>query len=513
MGLLDRWLKRFMGDGEETADVAAAERPEDQWGTADDDAQGPSPGTEPTFTAGPTTVDRDHLDPLDALVERVRRKLTTDREGRRYAEGDEFLSNLRALDEGGRSRASDGLLTDALLVTPSRALRRRLAERLLHRGEREEAKLLLEDLMHEEEHAAWALTALGQIAENDGDIDEALLMYERVLAIDITLEQPKARARRLRASQDERQASARKARSALTRFLGARAAGARYAVLEEIGRGGAATVFRARDRVVDREVALKIFHPRGRAEDRRARLLQEARIAGAFDHPHIVPILDVDSGRDLLVMMLCDEGTLRQRLGQGRISVTKSAEFGAILLRTLADVHDTGRAHLDVKPSNVLIHQGRSMLCDFGTAGLVEMGAAAGTRAYMAPEQRARGVAGPAADLYAAGLVVFECLTGHLPTGVERGRPEIVLPELAEGPQGRALAALIAELCHEDPEVRLKDGRVAAQRLLEAAALPALDKEGLPLVSHLEMLARREGEEAQARLAAHPLFKALRPEA
>jgi tRNA A-37 threonylcarbamoyl transferase component Bud32 len=429
-----------------------------------------------------------------------------DRDGRRYAESADFQAELRSLDGGGRRKAADELLADALLCSPSPALRRQLAERLLHRGERQRARGLLEKLVDHPEHATFALTALGELAEAEGAVDDALRCYERVLALDITLQQAKARARRLR-NDAQRTVKAEDGRAALARFLGTKAAGARYAVVDELGRGGAATVVRARDRRIGREVALKIFHPRGNREERHRRLVEEARIAGAFDHPHVVPVLDLDEDRDLLVMMLCDGGSLQRAIQrQGRLGARIAVEHGAVLLRTLADIHDGGHLHLDVKPSNLLLHEGRLMLCDFGTAGLKELGAAAGTRAYMAPEQLRGDVAtGRAADLYAAGLVIAEMIEGRL---VRRGA--VTLPGLPPGPRRRGLEDTLSAITAEDPTQRLADGRIAAQRLLEAGALPVDDAEGSQLATHIDRLARQAGDEAIARWQAHPLAGALR---
>jgi tRNA A-37 threonylcarbamoyl transferase component Bud32 len=496
MGFFDRWLKRHLDEPE----AEPAPPPSARYGRQADEA---------AQQARPPEGREGQRDALDILLDQARAQLTLDDKGRRYASGPDFLNVLSTLDGSGRSRAADALLADALLVCSDLGLRRRLAERLLHRGDQAGARVLLDELKDHPAHATWAMTCLAELAEAESDEEDALAWYERVLAIDITLAQPKARARRLRARRDEAQLGARRAQSALTRFLGARAAGSRYAVLEEIGRGGAATVFRARDRVIDREVALKIFHPRGKAEERRARLVQEARIAGSFDHPHIVPILDVDAERDLLVMSLCDGGSLRQRMGRGALPLNEAVEIGAVLLQTLDDVHAAGRLHLDVKPSNLLFHEGRMFICDFGTAGLVEMGAGAGTRAYMAPEQRARGLVSPAADLFAAGLLIFESLTGHLPPGVERGHPEMALMELPAGPRRRALEATLRPLVAFNAEDRPASARGVARQLLEASSLPIGDKEGAQLLSHLQMLARREGGIAESRLADHPLAQAL----
>lgn len=506
MGLLDRWLGRFLGGQDDAdGDREAASSPElVRSGLEEDEPR--REGRRRDEAPARMTFDQS-----DEALRRLKERLSLDNAGRRYAESVEFEAEISGLDAAGRSRAADALLADALLVSPSLALRRQLAERLLHRGDRSEARALLEQLAEAPEHASWALTSLGELHELEGDEEEALSCYERVLALDITAPQAKARARRLRRGRDRSKTRAAEQRAMLVRFLGARAAGSRYAVLEEIGRGGAATVFRARDRAVDREVALKIFHPRGRTSDRRARIVQEARIAGAWDHPHIVPILDIDEQRDLLVMALCEGGSLRQRLSEHkRLRTAEAAELGAVLLNTLADVHQAGGVHLDVKPSNLLFSGGRMMLCDFGTAGLKQMGAAAGTRAYMAPEQRARGVASPAADLYAAGLVVYECIAGRLPETQRKEGSLAELEMLPPGPRRRAIEAIVSSLTADDPDDRPTDARAVAEELLEAAALPADDKEGERLWERLTTIAAREG--AEERLYAHPIARVLQPQ-
>ncbi len=499
MGLVDRWLKKFLGTGDD-----AHQAPAPPTATAPPSS---SSSSQP-LSESPLSAATDAEDPLDAHIAKARARLTVDREGRRYAESGDFLAELASLDGGGRRKAADELLADALLCSPSLALRRRLAERLLHRGERQRARGLLEKLADAPEHATFALTALGEIADAEGAFEDALHFYERVLAIDISLQQPKARARRLRTNNER--AQPKDGRAALARFLGTRAAGARDAVVDEVGRGGAATVFRARDRRVGRDVALKIFHPRGNREERRRRLIEEARVAGAFDHPHVVPVLDLDDERDLLVMMLCDGGSLQRAVQrQHRLGARVAVEHGAVLLRTLADIHDAGHLHLDIKPSNLLLHEGRLMVCDFGTAGLKAMGAAAGTRAYMAPEQlRSSTEARAVADLYAAGLVIAEMIEGRLSRG-----GSVTLPSVQPGPRRRALERVLSALTAESPEDRPDNGRVAAQQLLEAGAFPLSDDEGTQLASHVERLARQAGDDASTRLAQHPLIPALRPDA
>jgi tRNA A-37 threonylcarbamoyl transferase component Bud32 len=433
--------------------------------------------------------------------------MTHDDKGRAWVEGPQLTAILERLDEGGRSRAGDALLADALLISPDLRLRQELADRLIHRGDRNGARRLLEELARRAEDPTQAWTRLGTLAEEEGNEGEALACYEKALALDINQKLAKNRARRLRARREGRQRNQHEQRSLLARLLGAKAAGSRYAIVEEIGRGGAAAVFRARDRVLERPVALKIFHPKGRPQERRDRILAEARIAALFDHPHVVSVYDVDVERDLLVMSLCENGTLRDRMDQGRLGVMEMAEIAATLLATLADVHESGHLHLDVKPSNILFNQGRVLLGDFGAAGLAHRGAAAGTRAYMAPEQREGSAPGPAADLYALALVVFEGLSGRLPALQDGGAPP--LTEFGPGPRRWALEETLGHCLRVEPSERPADLRAVAQRLIWAAALPADAAKGRALLHTLADAAKAQGAQNLARLEGHPVARWL----
>lgn len=486
MGLLDRWLSRFLAADDSAAAGASTESPPRE-----------APGGQGE-------------DPHLSALHRVRHRLTLTEAGSRYAESAEFGAELRALDQAGRSRAADALLADALLVTTSLPLRRQLAERLLHRGEHEQARPLLERLTLNPTHAEFAWLALGDLEERRDQPEQARAAYEHVLALDITSQAARSRLRRLGQGSEVTSAGASGRRDELARFLGTRAAGERYEVLEELGRGGAATVYRVRDRQMGREVALKLFHPRGRAEVRRARILEEARVAGRFDHPHITPVLDVDEVRESIIMGLCNGGSLRQRLTQEKsLPSHETAELGAILLKTLADVHEQGKAHLDIKPSNLLFHDGRLMLADFGSAGLEALGAAAATRAYMAPERRQGRTVGAPADLYAVGLVLYECLVGKLPEADALQREKVALSCLPPGPRRRGLERVLGALMKLRPEERPSAPRELAEELIEAAALPVEEHEGRRLLASLERLAADTGPEAMERLQCHRLWHLL----
>ncbi|RMG10067.1 MAG: serine/threonine protein kinase [Planctomycetota bacterium] len=202
-----------------------------------------------------------------------------------------------------------------------------------------------------------------------------------------------------------------------------------YEVLEELGRGGMATVYRARAPGGGQEVALKILHSEGplSVEDR-LRFLREAHAASRLESPNIVRVLDwgYADGRAYLVMDLVRGRALKERLAEGPLPVRDAVAAAESLARTLAYAHRRGIVHRDVKPGNILLSaEGRPLLSDFGLAkpsdsfstDLTSTGQVLGTPAYMAPEQaRAEhGRVGPSADLYALGASFFEMLTGRPP--------------------------------------------------------------------------------------------------
>lgn len=198
-----------------------------------------------------------------------------------------------------------------------------------------------------------------------------------------------------------------------------------YQIRARLGRGGVANVFRAVDLRNDREVALKLLHP-PLADDAecRARFLREARAAGTLSHPHIVRVLEsgeIDS-KPYLAMELVSGRSLAEILAAHRVMPVRDVmTLGRQLGEALAHAHAKGVVHRDIKPANVLLAADGSgiRVADFGIAhldgGEVLPGGIIGTPAYMAPEQ-ARGEApGPAADLFSAGVLLYEALTGERP--------------------------------------------------------------------------------------------------
>lgn len=225
----------------------------------------------------------------------------------------------------------------------------------------------------------------------------------------------------------------------------------RYRILQLVGQGGMASVYRALDEELDRPVALKILRPELAAEPRHVeRLRREARAIARLDQPGIVQVhaVGVDAGRHFLAMEWIDGPNLREVLARlpsgpdwtandlarasgvavlGEHRRTAEQALASLLLpavRGLAAAHGAGLIHRDIKPSNILIHpDGRSVIADFGLAkgetdpGLSQTGELLGTPHYMSPEQVTPGEAGvdQRTDLYSLGVTLFEGLCGRRP--------------------------------------------------------------------------------------------------
>lgn len=195
----------------------------------------------------------------------------------------------------------------------------------------------------------------------------------------------------------------------------------RYRLGELLGTGGVAEVRRARDTVLARDVAIKLFR-KGRDLADARRFDNEIRTLAGLSHPGLVTVYDADTTGEtpFMVLELVEGRTLRDRLDHGAMHVEDVRRLGAALADALAHVHDQGLVHRDVKPSNILLGEDDvPRLADFGLVRLVD-GArvtradqVVGTAAYLAPEQVRGGEITPAVDIYALGLVLLECLTGH----------------------------------------------------------------------------------------------------
>jgi serine/threonine protein kinase len=189
-----------------------------------------------------------------------------------------------------------------------------------------------------------------------------------------------------------------------------------------VAKGTTTEIYQADDRVLNRPVVVKLF-PAGLDPMGVFRVEQEIHTLGRLGHPGIVPMLDTGSHRErlFLVTELIAGETLAGRLAVGPLPVPEVVRIGARLADALAHVHDNGIVHRDIKPANVLLDQaGSAWLNDFGIAlradqtRLTDGRDIIGTPAYLAPEQVRGSDIGPAADIYALGLVLLECLTGEI---------------------------------------------------------------------------------------------------
>jgi hypothetical protein len=196
----------------------------------------------------------------------------------------------------------------------------------------------------------------------------------------------------------------------------------RFRFGELLGVGATAEVYRAVERATGRQVAVKLLSPELMLLHGLPPRLGEDDTAARLDHPGLVAVHETghDRGRFYLIMQLVDGETLYQRLLGGPVPAPQVTAIGTSLADALSYIHGKGVIHRDLKPANILLDgQGRPFLTDFGASRLVDAtritttGAAIGTPAYMAPEQIRGEHVGPAADIYALGLVLLEAVTGR----------------------------------------------------------------------------------------------------
>jgi eukaryotic-like serine/threonine-protein kinase len=231
----------------------------------------------------------------------------------------------------------------------------------------------------------------------------------------------------------------------------------RYQVVETLGQGGMGVIYKARDTLLDRFVALKVLPPDKTSDpERRRRFLHEAKPASALNHPGIVSVHDVLTvdGRDVIVMELVKGETLEQLLARKRLALGEALGLAVRIADAVARAHAAGIVHRDLKPSNVMATADGVKVLDFGLAKVVEAPFAddeaptlergglsltrerviLGTLAYMSPEQAAGRPVDARSDIFAFGVLLYEMLTGRHPfrrkTGLEtlsaiqEGEPE-----------------------------------------------------------------------------------------
>jgi hypothetical protein len=266
----------------------------------------------------------------------------------------------------------------------------------------------------------------------------------------------------------------------------------RYRLIDQIGAGGMSVIWRARDEVLDRIVAVKVLAPSLAADARfRDMVREEARSAAQLVHPHVTAVHDYGetvapdgSITSFVVMELLAGEELERRLTEGPLPWPQAVETGAQVAEALAAAHRLGIVHRDITPANVMLTRIGAKVLDFGIATQVgapdedEDGGTFGTPAYVAPERLDGAPAQPATDVYSLGVLLFETLTGQVPY------PADTWDQLSEALAGGATPTLdavpglpspVAEIClrclARDPRTRPTAHQVAAA--LRDQMLPA----------------------------------------
>jgi serine/threonine protein kinase len=259
----------------------------------------------------------------------------------------------------------------------------------------------------------------------------------------------------------------------------------RYDVGRPLGSGGMGEVFLARDRVLGRDVALKVLRKQYAGDEEFAeRFKREAMSAASLSHPNIVQVYDrgeTEEGASYIAMEYVPGGTLKERISrEGPLAAADAAALGAQVAEALGAAHDRGMVHRDIKPQNVLLTAGgTAKVADFGIARagssvtISRTGSVMGTAGYMSPEQALGKPATPKSDLYSLGVVLYEALTGELPYTADNPiavsmkhvneplRPPVELnPRIPDG-----MNALVTKLLAKDPEDRYADANELADDL------------------------------------------------
>jgi serine/threonine protein kinase/tetratricopeptide (TPR) repeat protein len=261
----------------------------------------------------------------------------------------------------------------------------------------------------------------------------------------------------------------------------------RYRIERELGQGGMATVYLARDLRHDRDVALKVLHAELAETLGRQRFLREIRLAAGLTHPHILPLYDSGEAGGFLyfVMPVMKGQTLRDRLQQeNQLPVESAVRIVTEVADALDYAHRQDVVHRDIKPENILLHEGHAVVADFGIGKAVlaaasevttftQVGMTVGTPAYMSPEQAAGDPVDGRSDLFALGCVLYEMLTGqpafsgptvqsliasrfvHTPPDVSSIRAAVP----------RALSQVVSRLLARSPDDRLVTGALVVEAL------------------------------------------------
>ena len=279
-----------------------------------------------------------------------------------------------------------------------------------------------------------------------------------------------------------------------------------YRIIEPVGRGGMASVFKAYEASLDRYVALKVLPPEFLHDPTFAeRFRREAQTIARLEHPQIIPIfaydIDAETGTPWMAMRLISGGSLSQRIKRGRLMPSESARILKDVGDALDYAHSAGVIHRDVKPQNVLLDDaGRVYLADFGIAKMIESsahmtqtGMITGTPQYMAPEQALGKPIDKSIDIYALGIVAYELFTGRVPFSADT--PVAVLMKQASEPMPlppvsevqEEVTRAILRATAKDPTARwpsasafaraISDATTSVASVAPTSAMPALSQD------------------------------------
>src|SRR5918912_169517 len=259
----------------------------------------------------------------------------------------------------------------------------------------------------------------------------------------------------------------------------------RYDVVRPLGSGGMGEVYLARDRVLGRDVALKVLRKQYAGDDEFAeRFKREAMSAASLSHPNIIQVYDrgeTEEGASYIAMEYVPGGTLKERIFRdGALEAADAAGIGAQVAEALGAAHDRGMVHRDIKPQNVLLTaRGGAKVADFGiaragsSATISRTGSVLGTAGYMSPEQALGKPATPKSDLYSLGVVLYEALTGELPftadnpiaVSMKHVNEPLVPPKEIDPTIPEGMNALITRLMAKNPEDRYASANELADDL------------------------------------------------
>ena len=293
----------------------------------------------------------------------------------------------------------------------------------------------------------------------------------------------------------------------------------RYELEELVGTGGMSSVYKARDRLLERNVALKVLHPHYSDDAEYVeRFRREARSVAQLSHPHIVTVIDrgEDQGQQFIVFEFIDGENLKELIGRfGPLPVRRAVELALEIADALAFAHDHGLVHRDVKPQNVLLTpDGDAKVTDFGIArsldveqGVTQAGTVLGTSNYLSPEQASGQPVTPATDVYSLGVVLYELLTGEVPFPGENF-VAVAMKHLNEQPPNLTeqrpdvplrLAAAVERALEKDPSQRFQSMHEFASELRQCLMEMGSADEELTFIATSPVLKQSRPHRVQSR--------------